>query len=190
MGDPRVARRRFQPIIIALLLVVGSTGLASADDLNPQRPGGGGVVLDRWTSTPFVVDTARVTVALDKPTSWNVTVVENSVLVQPSPNPYDLGVLLVITPVDPSFDPASQVATLFPGAASGDTEPVTFGGESTTLTYWNVSFADGRGARVMTVARSTDQYHVLCMFGGSDEGFAPWEGSLRRILESVTVESL
>jgi hypothetical protein len=217
MHAQRTLERRRQA-----LAVLCCTGLlALALPVSADLPGGLSVEALSIGLEPEAVWTLPVgdssyTVTLQKPSAWREELAHSSLLLEPSPNPDDLGLLILLSQPG-SLSPEARIrqaaAALLNNPVEGTAQALALpadshelgkigqapngqelGGtgqapnrqERLTISYRG-TFDNGRDARMMFSAWTEQGVDVLVVAGASEDVFGPYRQLLRDLIAAVRV---
>lgn len=132
------------------------------------------------------IGSTRLNVAFLKPTQWVVRSEPNSLLIEPDPNPFDVGVVFTVGSVE-------QVIAALPFAegsqALAEHELEKPDGSKVTVKHHSGAFPDRRPMQFWSTEVSTGAATLVAVAGASDDVTALYEPILKDILASLQVVS-
>ncbi len=186
----------FTLLLGSLLCGQTTPGYAQADPY-ADRPGGVGahilaMELGPWTAAALPACQGGQ-LALQTPKKWNATVLANTVLFAPEPNPYDIAVFLIclgqqhdaptlqetLARLTQQLSPAAEVV-----ASEITVGPALWPAE---LASFAAPFPSQRPGRFLALLVRTPQGAFFLLAGAAEDIYAPYEPILREVLLSFRI---
>lgn len=188
--------------LLVTCLIISGFALAQApglpDDEPIPFPDGQGVVLEPFTSTTIPVGTTRIALTLQRPEGWTTHFDGVTLLLEPDPNPGDLGILAVavdakgsspLTTLTSPDNVKQLLGSLLFKPRETERTTLQLGRREATLISFVGQFDNGMPARFMALHMTWDEtVTVVVIAGASDRAFGPYSKLFRDVLSSVRVE--
>lgn len=205
----RLSHHDLSSVVLTLFIVAGVlTFGVPLNDLQAQTPNqaddplvfpdGNGITLEAFTSNPIPVGTSKIALTLQRPVGWKTHFDGVTLLLEPDPNPGDLGILAVA--IDPkgnsplttltSPDNVKQLlSSLLYKPRETERSTLQIGSREGTLISFVGQFDNGMPARFMALHITwNDTLTIVVIAGASDRAFGPYSKLFRDVLSSVRVE--
>jgi len=169
-----------------------------ANDPTPF-PDGDGVKLEPFTSAPIPVGAARIAFTFQRPVGWKTHFDGVTLLLEPDPNPGDLGILALaidakgsspLTTLTSPDNVKQLLGSLLLKPRETANSTLQLGRREATLIPVVGQLDNGMPARFMALHVTWDEtLTVVVVAGASDRAFDPYSKLLRDVLSSVRVEA-
>lgn len=191
-------------LLLIALALVSATTLASPPNAEIPLPGGEGLAQRHYRSPIFRVGSQRVQITLERPDGWHSQSDDFSFILEPDPNPGDLGFFTFVfstTQPEPAFAPIVSPEGLpaflegvvaEPQEQSRETLSLrTAQGSSfdATLMRFTGRFDNGQVAHLLVLHATHQDVGYVILAGASDRAFGPYSNALRDMITSISINT-